>query len=148
MYIISSCLLGKNCKYNGGNNYNDGVVEFCKNHSYYTVCPEGCSGLKTPRPPAEIVGDKVIDKNGKDVTAFFIRGAEISLLQSIEYGEEIGEKIEGAILKSKSPSCGCEQVYDGTFSNVLVEGDGYFAALLKKNGIEIKSEKEITNGKF
>ncbi|MEG0923614.1 MAG: DUF523 domain-containing protein [Anaerovoracaceae bacterium] len=148
MYLISGCLLGNNCKYSGGNNYNEDVVEFCKSHSYVPVCPEGISGLPTPRPPAEIVCGKVIDKNGKDVTEAFERGAKLSFEQAIYASKEAGEIIEGAILKANSPSCGSGQIYDGTFGNVLIQGDGYFAKLLKENGIKVITDKEINNGKF
>lgn len=142
MYIVSACLLGQNCKYNGGNNLNEEVVEFCKNHKYITVCPESAGKLPTPRPPAEKVGDRIVDKDGKDVTDAFLRGADISLKSCIEMARISGEEIEGAILKANSPSCGVGQIYDGTFSGTLTEGNGVFAGMLKRLGIEIITEKE------
>ena len=142
MYIVSACLLGQNCKYNGGNNLNEEVVEFCKNHKYITVCPESAGKLPTPRPPAEKVGDRIVDKDGKDVTDAFLRGADISLKSCIEMARISGEEIEGAILKANSPSCGVGQIYDGTFSGTLTEGDGVFAGMLKRLGVEIITEKE------
>lgn len=142
MYIVSACLLGQNCKYNGGNNLNEEVVEFCKNHKYITVCPESAGKLPTPRPPAEKVGDRIVDKDGKDVTDAFLRGADISLKSCMEMARISGEKIEGAILKANSPSCGVGQIYDGTFSGTLTEGDGVFAGMLKRLGVEIITEKE------
>ena len=142
MYIVSACLLGQNCKYNGGNNLNEEVVEFCKNHKYITVCPESAGKLPTPRPPAEKVGDRIVDKDGKDVTDAFLRGADISLKSCMEMARISGEEIEGAILKANSPSCGVGQIYDGTFSGKLTEGNGVFAGMLKRLGVEIITEKE------
>ena len=142
MYIVSACLLGQNCKYNGGNNINEEVVEFCKNHKYITVCPESAGKLPAPRPPAETVGGRIVDKDGKDVTDAFLRGADISLKSCIEMARISGEEIEGAILKANSPSCGVGQIYDGTFSGTLTEGDGVFAGMLKRLGVEIITEKE------
>lgn len=142
MYIVSACLLGQNCKYNGGNNLNEEVVEFCKNHKYVTVCPESAGKLPTPRPPAERVGASILTKEGKDVTDAFVRGADISLKSCMEMARISGEEIEGAILKANSPSCGKGQIYDGTFSGTLTEGNGVFAGMLKRLGVEIITEKE------
>ena len=142
MYIVSACLLGQNCKYDGENNLNEEVVEFCKNHKYITVCPESAGKLPAPRPPAEKVGGRIVDKDGKDVTDAFLRGADISLKSCIEMARISGEEIEGAILKANSPSCGVGQIYDGTFSGMLTEGNGVFAGMLKRLGIEIITEKE------
>ena len=142
MYLVSACLLGQNCKYNGGNNRSEEVVEFCKTHKYVTVCPESAGKLPAPRPPAEKVGGRIVDKEGKDLTDAFLRGAEISLKSSMEMARLSGEEIEGAILKANSPSCGVGQIYDGTFSGTLTEGDGVFAGMLKRLGIEIITEKE------
>ena len=142
MYIVSACLLGQNCKYNVGNNRSEEVVEFCKPHKYVTVCPESAGKLPAPRPPAEKVGGRIVDKEGKDLTDAFLRGAEISLKSSMKMARLSGEEIEGAILKANSPSCGVGQIYDGTFSGTLTEGDGVFAGMLKRLGIEIITEKE------
>lgn len=142
MYIVSACLLGQNCKYNGGNNLNEEVVEFCKNHKYVTVCPESAGKLPTPRPPAERVRASILTKEGKDVTDAFVRGADISLKSCMEMARISGEEIEGAILKANSPSCGVGQIYDGTFSGTLTEGNGVFAGMLKRLGVEIITEKE------
>lgn len=148
MYVISRCLLGVNCKYNGGNNFNDDVANFCKHHEYMTVCPEAVSGLSTPRPPAEYSKNgRITDKEGKDVTAFFRRGAELALEEVIK-AEGDGSPIEGAILKANSPSCGSGKIYDGTFSGKLIDGNGCFAQKLIDRGIEVISEKEIEDGKF
>ena len=142
MYIVSACLLGQNCKYNGGNNLSKEVVEFCKSHKYITVCPESAGKLPAPRPPAEKIGDRIVDKEGKDVTDAFLKGADISLKSCMEMARISGEEIEGAILKANSPSCGVGQIYDGTFSGTLTEGNGVFAGMLRRLGIEIITEKE------
>lgn len=78
MYIISGCLLGHNCKYNGGNNRNEDVIRFCEEHEYLVVCPESAGNLPTPRPPAEKVGNRILNSEGEDVTEKFLKGAEIS----------------------------------------------------------------------
>ena len=135
MYIISRCLLGDNCKYDGTNNYNEDVVEFCKTHSYVAVCPEGAAWLDVPREPAEITDNtvesfKVVDRSGKDLTADFFSGASWSMKAAkLEVGT-IQEELEGAILKSNSPSCGYGTIYDGTFTGTLKEGNGVFTELL------------------
>lgn len=148
MYLISGCLLGNNCKYDGGNNYNREVEDFSRNHAYCVVCPEGISGLPTPRPPAEYVGERIMDREGNDVTEAFERGAALSLEQALREADRRGEKIEGAILKANSPSCGSGKIYDGTFSKVLIDGYGCFAAKLREQGIKVISEKEIKDGKL
>ena len=139
MYIVSKCLLGYNCKYNGGNNRNEEVLEFCKNKSIVAVCPEEAGGLKSPRPPAEIIDNLVIDKVGEDLTDAFTKGAEISL----KYALDKNETIEGAILKANSPSCGAGTIYDGTFSHVKVKGDGMFARRLRDIGIDLMTEEDF-----
>ena len=141
-----------NCKYDGGNNRNGQVIEFCKNHKVCTVCPEGDSGLPCPRPPAEFEPGgtgRIVDKEGKDVTEEFLRGSRIALEKAVKAAEDAGEKIEGAILKAKSPSCGSGLIYDGTFTGVLTDGDGCFTKMLKEMGIDVISEKELQeNDKF
>jgi uncharacterized protein YbbK (DUF523 family) len=148
LYIISKCLLGENCKYNGANNLSEDVVQFCKSHTFTSVCPETCGGLKAPRDPAEIVRSengffRVIDASGKDLTENFLSGAEKELDNSIRTAEKMDESIEGAILKANSPSCGAGKVYDGSFSRTLVEGDGIFAGRLRELGIEIANENNL-----
>ena len=136
-YIVSACLVGKNTKYNGGNNKNDKIIEFLKDKEYITVCPEVTGGLSIPRVPSEIKGEKVINKEGKDVTLNFTFGS----LMEIERVKCFGAT--KAILKSKSPSCGVGKVYDGSFSNTLVDGDGVFTKELKKLGIEVLTELDF-----
>ncbi len=118
------------------------MVDFAENHSHILVCPETEGGLEAPRPPAEISGDKVINSEGQDVTAAFVNGARASYERAMTAAEAAGETIEGAILKARSPSCGRDRIYDGTFTKTLTDGDGYFARLLKKDDIKIITEKE------
>ena len=142
MYIVSSCLLGQNCKYNGGNNRCQEVVDFCSQKKYITVCPESAAKLPCPRPPAERIGDRVVNDRGKDVTAAFEKGAQLSWGTCTTLAGFSGEELEGAILKANSPSCGCGFIYDGTFSGTLTEGNGVFTELLLKEGIPVITEKD------
>lgn len=142
MYIISSCLLGHNCKYNGGNNRCQEVVDFCEQKKHVVVCPEGAARLPVPRPPAERQGRRIVDKEGKDVTEAFEKGAVLSLGTCRMAADCSGEPLEGAILKANSPSCGCGKIYDGTFTGTLTEGDGVFAQMLVEEGIPVISEKD------
>ena len=142
MYIISGCLLGHNCKYNGGNNLCEEVRAFCAENSYVVVCPETAGKLPVPRPPAERIGRRVVDKEGHDLTAAFIAGAEASLRVCDTAARVNGEELEGAILKANSPSCGSGMIYDGTFSGTLTTGDGVFAEALKRRRIPVITEKD------
>ena len=152
MYLVSRCLTGVNCKYDGGNNRNGHVIEFCRTHKVCTVCPEGESGLGCPRAPTEYEPGgtgRIVDKEGKDVTEEFLRGSRIALEKALKAAEDAGEEIEGAILKAKSPSCGSGRIYDGTFTGTLTDGDGCFTKMLKEMGIDVISEKELQeNDKF
>ena len=107
-------------------------MELVKNGLGIPVCPEQLAGLSTPRVPAEILNGKVVDKNGLRLTEKFVHGAQEALKIAIL------SKCDQAYLKSKSPMCGCGQIYDGTFSKKLIEGDGIFTQLLKKNGINVQ----------
>ena len=142
MYIISGCLLGHNCKYSGGNNRSEEVIAFCQDHEYIVVCPESAGNLPTPRPPAEKVGNRIMNKEGEDVTEQFLKGAEISFKICMQMASLKNQPIEGAILKANSPSCVSGNIYDGTFSGRLVDGNGVFASMLKARGIEVITEKE------
>jgi uncharacterized protein YbbK (DUF523 family) len=101
------------------------------------VCPEQLGGLPTPRLPAEISGDKVIRKDGVDVSEAFNRGAQ----EALKLAKLVGA--QAAILKARSPSCGSGKIYDGSFTGKLVEGDGVFAGLCKQNGIDVKTEEDV-----
>lgn len=146
MYIVSRCLLGHNCKYNGGNNLNEAVIAFCRDRTVCPVCPETAGGLQSPRPPAEYTENgRILDSEGQDVTEAFELGAQLSLEEALQKALELGEDIEGAVLKANSPSCGSGRIYDGTFSGTLKAGDGCFVQKLKMRNIKVISEKEITN---
>lgn len=142
MYIISGCLLGQNCKYSGGNNYNEAVVEFSKTKKYISVCPECAGGLPCPRPPAERQGSRIINKEGMDVTEAFEKGANLSMGTCVTLSGATGQTLEGAILKANSPSCGCGTIYDGTFSGTLTEGNGVFTEKLMSRNIPVITEKD------
>ena len=136
--LISACLLGVNCKYNGDNNNVEGLIKKMENVTLIPVCPEQLGGLTTPRPPAEINGEaKIFSKEGNDVTKQFYFGAEetlkIAKMANCEY----------AILKERSPSCGSNQVYDGSFQGKVKPGEGIAASLLKQNGIKVYSEENF-----
>ena len=122
---VSACLLGENCKYNGGNNINEKVINHIKGHEVIPVCPEVLGGLPIPRDPAEIVDGVVKHKDGSSVDKEFRTGAQKALEILNDRGAEL------VILKSRSPSCGVNTVYDGTFSGKLVHGNGVFVELLK-----------------
>ena len=137
--LISACLAGINCKFNGENNLlnRDVLDEISKKYHLLFICPEVFGGLSTPREPAEMKGGLVVTKTAKDVSENFKFGAEICLKIA---------KLNGckkAILKARSPSCGSGQIYDGSFSKKLIFGDGVAAKLLKENGILVFSEDEI-----
>ena len=137
--LISACLAGINCKFNGENNLlnRDVLDEISKKYHLLFICPEVFGGLSTPREPAEMKGGLVVTKTAKDVSENFKFGAEICLKIA---------KLNGckkAILKARSPSCGSWQIYDGSFTKKLIFGDGVAAKLLKENGILVFSEDEI-----
>lgn len=143
MIIVSGCLLGIPCKYNGGTNLSRKVKAFVADKSYVMVCPETMAGLPSPRPPAEIVAGKVKNAFGEDLTEVFQCGAQKAWNLASEKASERGEEITLAILKARSPSCGSGRIYDGTFAGVTTDGDGVFAALLKERGIRVITEEEI-----
>jgi uncharacterized protein YbbK (DUF523 family) len=142
MYLISACLAGVNCKYNGGNNECGWIRGLIGQKECMLVCPEVMGKLPAPRPPCEFINGRAIDKDGKDITDNLIYGAEETLDKAEKRAAELDQKIEFAILKANSPSCGSGKIYDGTFSGVLIDGDGVFAALLKKKGIPVICENQ------
>ena len=133
---VSSCLLGINCKYNGQSNKNEGIIQLKEKYELVPICPEVLGGLPTPRIPAEIIKDKVINKQGIDVTRNYNDGANKALQILKE------NNINIVILKSKSPSCGRDRIYDGTFSHILIEGQGVSAKLFSDNNITIYDEND------
>ena len=133
--MVSACLAGLHCRYDGRSNHMPEVAELVASGLAVPVCPEELGGLPTPRDPSERIGDRVMSCEGRDVTAEFAAGAEAALYIAEEYG------CSAAILKARSPSCGCGRIYDGTFTRTLVEGSGLFAELLLKKGFEVFTEE-------
>ena len=136
--LISACLVGDNCKYNGGNNLNPQIEALLEKYELIPFCPEVEGGLSIPRNPSEIKGDRVVMNNDKDVTREYELGARKALMLCLYL------KIKIAVLKERSPSCGTHQIHDGSFSNKLIDGMGVTARLLKENGIKVYSEEEIS----
>ena len=135
--LVSACLLGENCKYSGGNNYDQAVVDFVQGHQVIPVCPEVLGGLPIPRSPAELVDGVVINKAGISVDAQFRAGAEKALAIAKQNGAEL------AILQSRSPSCGVKEIYDGSFTGKKIPGQGVFAEMLQQAGIPMLDAGEL-----
>ena len=132
--MVSACLLGDNCKYDGHNNLNNDLKKYLEKYEVIKICPEVMGGLTIPRVPAEIKNDYVITKDGMNVTDNYIKGAEHALKLAID------NNIKIAILKKNSPSCGYGFIYDGTFTHTKRHGNGITANLLKEKGIVILNE--------
>lgn len=141
MYLVSACLLGVNCRYNGKNNFNQRLFEYFKEAELFPICPEVIGGLSIPRQPCEIVevedGNKVYDINGDDKTVKFIEGAQ----KTLKIAELLN--IKKAIFMERSPSCGVHRIYDGNFNNKLITGRGITTSLLEKNGVKVYSDSEL-----
>lgn len=137
--LVSACLLGKKVRYDAGHNQVHGSIfeNWLQEGRLISICPEMAGGLPAPRPPAERIGEKVLTKTGREVTQEFQRGAELSLDLCQTH------KIKIAVLKARSPSCGNDHIYDGTFSRTMIEGSGVTAALLKENGIRVFNENQL-----
>ncbi|MBQ6469826.1 MAG: DUF523 domain-containing protein [Lachnospiraceae bacterium] len=135
--MVSACLAGENCKYNGGNNKNEKVLQLMAGNETVSVCPEQLGGLPTPRIPSEIRNGIVTAKDGRVVDAEFRAGAARCLEIAIR------EQPDLIILQSRSPSCGVRQRYDGTFSGTLTEGMGVAAQLLIENGFHVVDVEEL-----
>ena len=135
--LISACLVGDKCKYDGHTNYSPLIKELLEKYELVPFCPEVEGGLPTPRKPSERKGDKVINNAGKDVTKNFQLGAE----KALNICKYLNIKI--AILKEKSPSCGVNQIHDGNFTGKLIKGEGITTELLRKNGITVYTENDI-----
>lgn len=143
MKLVSACLVGINCNYKGSSKPNERLIEMLKRGELIPICPELLGGFKTPRPAAWTTGDgatvldgkeKVLELDGKDVTKMFIKGAQ----EVLEFAKKIG--IKEAILKARSPSCGCGKIW---VNKKLIDGDGVLTALLKRNGIKVITEENI-----
>jgi uncharacterized protein YbbK (DUF523 family) len=137
MIVVSACLAGIPCRWDCGSKPHPKAAALVREGKAIPLCPEQLGGLATPRPPSEIRGGRVVSKTGADVTEVFEKGARIVLDVALRNG------CAEAILKARSPSCGPGFVYDGTFSGVIVPGDGITARLLKANGIRVRSEEEL-----
>lgn len=148
MKLVSACLAGFSCRYDGRNlNRNAFVESLVQKGEAIPFCPEQMGGLPTPRQPAELCGGagdavldgtaRVVNRAGQDVTDAYLRGAQEALCACRRFG------VTSALLKARSPSCGCGAVYDGTFSRTLRSGDGVTAALLRRNGIPVTTEEEF-----
>ena len=135
--LVSACLLGEACRYDAQSKPCLEVIALSEKYRIIPVCPEVLGGLPTPRTPSEIVGDRVLMRDGTDVTAHYRKGAEAALRIARENG------CTRAILKERSPSCGCGRIYDGSFTGTLTEGFGVTAALLRENGISVVGETQI-----
>lgn len=135
--VVSECLLGKACRYDGGSKPCDAVRRLCERVDAHGVCPETEGGLRSPRLPAERLGSRVVLRDGTEVTEQFERGAEVARSRALKVGAGL------AVLKAKSPSCGTGQVYDGSFTGKLVAGDGVAAELLREEGICVVDENVV-----
>lgn len=135
--LVSACLLGINCRYDGNSKFIEELKTLKEKHNLIPICPEIYGGMKTPRQPSEIIDNKVLSKTGEDVTDYFTKGADETLKLAKFFDCQL------AILKERSPSCGYGKIYDGSFSGILVDGNGLTADLLAKNGITIIGESSI-----
>lgn len=135
--LVSACLMGRNCKYNGGNNLAPRVVEFLRDKEVVEVCPELLAGLGVPRTPIELVDGIARDKNGGNVDAC-LREAVAKVLSELDL-----KGVDCAVLQSRSPTCGVNQIYDGSFSGRLIAGSGIFARALRDAGIRVIDAEDI-----
>lgn len=135
--LVSACLLGVNCRYDGTGNLDPRLKDKIEDYTFIPVCPEQLGGLTTPRESSERIGGKLVSKVGKDVTHNFTRGAEEALGLAKLY------KCEYAILKERSPSCGYGEIYDGTFTGNLITGNGVTGELFTQNGIKVIGESKL-----
>ena len=137
--LVSACLLGENCKYNGGNNYSPAVAEFVKDKDVLTICPEMMAGMGCPRTPIEIVDGVLMDRNGNNV--------DVAMREAVAQAMEmiLKEDIQCAILQSRCPTCGANQIYDGSFSGKLIAGSGILAQELKRAGYRIIDSENIVD---
>ncbi|QAT16614.1 purine nucleoside phosphorylase [Candidatus Velamenicoccus archaeovorus] len=144
--MVSACLAGVNCVYDGSHNRQSHFAGLLHDGEVFLFCPEVLGGMRIPHPPSEIRGGdgfavlegraRVVSRDGRDVTEFFLLGARKTLAFARKHG------VKTAVMKAKSPSCGCGKIYDGTFTKTLIPGFGVTAALLKQNGIEVVSDEE------
>ena len=136
--LVSACLMGCDCRYKGDNCKNDALLALAAKYTLIPVCPEQLGGLATPRDPAEICGDRVVSRAGRDVTHEYQKGAETALYIAKQVGAD------AAVLKANSPSCGKGVIYDGSFTGKKTAGNGVTARLLSEEGIRVFTEDELT----
>ena len=136
--MVSACLLGVRCNHKGEANTNEAVVALRARHRVVPICPESAGGLPTPRAEAQRQGDGTVrTSDGRDVTEWYERGAQ----HAVRVAEAVGAT--RAVLKARSPSCGCHEIYDGSFTRTLVDGEGVTAAALRAAGLEVVSEEDV-----
>lgn len=135
--LVSACAIGVNCKYNGKNNFNSALAEFLKGKEVIQICPEMLVNMPIPRPCAEIVNGEVWDELGNNVDSDYRKAVTTAL-------EKINEQdIDFAVLQSRSPTCGVNQIYDGTFTGKLISGHGLFAQALIDMGYTVKDSEDF-----
>lgn len=135
--LVSACLLGVYCRYNGERKQMEGIERLMERVELIPVCPEVLGGLPTPRPPAERVGERVMNREGADVTEAYQLGAEETLRLAELFGAHL------ALLKERSPSCGMGKIHDGSFQGRIVDGSGVTAELLSSHGVSVYGESRI-----
>ena len=135
--LVSACLLGENCKYDGKNNYSSRVLSYLEDKEIIAVCPEVMGGLSVPRACVELKNGVAVNKNGEDVDGYFRAGVQ-KVLEKIE-----GKEISMAVLQPRSPSCGTKQVYDGSFTGRLIPGEGMLAKALRQRGIKVVDASDL-----
>ncbi len=139
-YVVSACLAGTACRYDGGSNPCPKVLQLVREGLAVPACPEALAGLSVPRPACELKNGRVLSRDGRDMTAAFLRGAQ----RALEIAQQHG--CTAAILKSRSPSCGFGQIYDGSFKRRLCAGQGLWAQLLREAGLALYSEESLPPG--
>ena len=135
--MVSACLLGENCKYNGGNNRNEVLLEMMAGYEIIPVCPEVAGGLPVPRVPVELVNGRAVNRDGEDVDNAFRKGAELTLAIAEKENPDL------IILQSRSPSCGVSEIYDGTFTGRKIPGHGIFAEMAIRAGYKVMDVEEL-----
>ena len=135
--LVSACLLGLKCRYDAQSKPHPAVLALRERHTLIPCCPEQLGGLPTPRSPAEWQGARIVNRAGQDVTAQYLRGGEEAAALARALGCEL------AILKERSPACGSREIYDGSFSRVLIPGEGSAAKALRAAGIPVCGESEL-----
>lgn len=137
--LVSACLLGLRCRYDGKSKPNAAVLRLREDHTLIPVCPEQLGGLSTPRAPSEKQGARFVNASGADVTEAYLRGGEEAVKLAALFS------CRCAVLKERSPACGCGEIYDGSFTRTLTFGDGAAAAALKAAGVTVVGESRVSD---